>query len=125
MIRKEDVVLRLNTLGYNADNGDTLTLEMSIRGTEEYIKNYCNIKKIPCRLYNTAVDMCCGVFLKTKNSIGALEGYDVKSALVNVTEGDVSISYGKGTSSQELFNMLIDKLTDKEGLLVCCRKLSW
>ncbi len=125
MIRKDDVVLRLNTLGYDPDDGDELTLEMSMRGTEEYIKNYCNINKIPHRLYSTAVDMCCGTFLKTKYSIGALEDYDIKGALVNVTEGDVSVSYGKGLSGDELFNMLIDKLTDKEGLLVCCRKLSW
>ena len=39
MIRKDDVVLRLNTLGYDPDDGDELTLEMSMRGTEEYIKN--------------------------------------------------------------------------------------
>ena len=45
MPEKEDVIIRLQSLGYDINEGDGVTLENAIRETVHYIKAYCNIKK--------------------------------------------------------------------------------
>ena len=77
-IKSEDVVERLTALGYNLEEGDTLSLQFAINDVEQYIKNFCNIKEIPEELYYVAVDMAAGEFLKEKLATGTktCEGVD-------------------------------------------------
>lgn len=124
-INSNDVITRLKDFGVTVNDSDLSTIELIINGTEEYIKNFCNITVIPVELHYTAVDMCCGTYLKTKSSIGELEVMDPEGDVASITEGDVSISYKSGTSSSTIMKDTIDRLCNKKGELIPFRKLRW
>lgn len=125
MIITDDVALRLKSLGYTISDEDIDTIDYCIKENEEYICNFCNISEIPLELYNTAVDMCCGSFLKIKNSMDELEDYNLKGALSGITEGDISVSYTNGISRDVLFDELIKRLSNKDSQLAGFRRLKW
>lgn len=129
-IDSKDVVERLNTLGYNLNEGDIVTLQFAINGTEQYIKNFCNISEIPKELYYVAVDMAAGTLLKTKQSIGVnvCENIDYSAAGVSsIKEGDLTIDFSTGdkNSTINMFNALLDKLCKRDKELIAFRKLRW
>lgn len=129
-IRSKDVVERLNTLGYNLNEGDIVTLQFAINGTEQYIKNFCNISEIPKELYYVAVDMAAGTLLKTKQSIGVnvCENIDYSAAGVSsIKEGDLTINFSTGDSNStaNLFSALLKKLCNRDAELIAFRKLRW
>jgi hypothetical protein len=123
-INNNDVIKRLENFGISVNDSDLTAIELITNGTEQYILNYCNISKIPTELYYTAVDMCCGTFLKTKVSTGEVDGFS-NGSVSSITEGDVSIGFREGTSGTEVFMDVLDKLTNKKGELECFRKLRW
>ncbi len=125
MINPDDVKLRLSCLGYSATDEDSDGIDLCINDTEEYICCFCNIESVPFELYNTAVDMCCGAFLKLKSSIGELDGYNLGGALESITEGDISLSYTGSISRDVLFDELIKRLMDKDKILIGFRRLKW
>lgn len=129
-IRSEDVVLRLSTLGYDLNEGDTVTLQFAINGTEQYIKNFCNITEIPSELYYVAVDMAAGTLLKTKQSIGVdvSDSIDFSNTGVSsIKEGDVTVEFSTGDSNStvNLFNALLDRLCKRDNELLAFRKVRW
>lgn len=129
-IDRKDVVERLNTLGYNLNEGDIVTLQFAINGTEQYIKNFCNISDIPKELYYVAVDMAAGTLLKTKQSIGVnvCENIDYSAAGVSsIKEGDLTIDFSTGdkNSTINMFNALLDKLCNRKDELIPFRKMRW
>lgn len=129
-IDSKDVVERLNTLGYNLNEGDIVTLQFAINGTEQYIKDFCNITDIPKELYYVAVDMAAGTLLKTKQGIGisTLEGIDLESDNIkSITEGDVSVTYNSDSSNSATarYNALLDKLCNRDAELIAFRRVRW
>ncbi len=129
-IKKDDVILRLQALGYNIDEGDNVALEYVINGTEQYIKNFCNISEIPDELYYVAVDMAAGTMLKTKHSIGinVCKNIDFESdSIKSITEGDVSVTYNSDSvnSAAAKYNALLDKLCKRDKDLIAFRKVRW
>lgn len=129
-IRSEDVAERLSTLGCNVDDGDVVVLQLAINGTEQYIKNFCNITDIPQELYYIAVDMAAGTLLKTKQSIGinVCQYLDYSNAgLSSIKEGDVTINFSTGdkNSTVNMFNDLISSLCNRDNELTAFRKLRW
>lgn len=130
IINSDDVVKRLESLGYKASDNDLTLIEFTINGAEQYIKNFCNITVIPEALYYVAVDIAAGTLLKTKASIGepVCENIDFEAGRASsITEGDVSISYGYdgNTSKAAMFTALLDKLCNRDAELVSFRKLRW
>lgn len=121
-INAKDVEQKLGSFGVVVGQSDRTILELTINAVEEYIQNYCNLDSIPQELYYTAVDICCGTFLKTQVSIN---GNALNGAVSSITEGDVSIGFREGTSSTEMMNNLINNLINKKGELECYRKLKW
>lgn len=127
-IKKDDVILRLKSLGYNIDEGDNVTLEFAVNGTEQYIKNFCNITEIPAELYYVAVDMAAGTLLKTKQATGfnVCENLDFESDNIkSITEGDVSITYSESNSAAARYSTLLDKLCNRKNELIPFRKVRW
>ncbi len=124
-INAESVAERLECFGVSTDEKDLTSIELIINGTEEYIMNYCNISSIPIELYNAAVDMCCGTFLRTKQSIGELEVINSNGDVSSVKEGDVTLCFKDGTGSGKAFDEIVDSLIDKRNELECFRKLKW
>lgn len=129
-IKNDDVVKRLESLGYNVSESDMVLIEFAINGAEQYIKNFCNITAIPAELFYVAIDMAAGTLLKTKSSIGepVCDNIDFEAGRINsITEGDVSVSYGydSDTSSAAKYAALLDKLCNRDAELVTFRKLRW
>lgn len=121
LINSKSVIDRLTGFGIDVKDSDMTVLELIINGTEEHIKNFCNIDEIPIELYNTAVDMCCGAFIKTKESIGDID----TGAVSSVTEGDFSVTFSENSGKAASLRDIIDRLTDKNEELLCFRKLRW
>lgn len=129
-IKNEDVVERLVTLGYNLNEGDVVTLQFAINGTEQYIKDFCNIADIPQELYSVAVDMAAGTLLKTKRAIGinVCENIDFENdSITSIKEGDVSITYNNDNrnSATAKYNTLLDRLCNRDDELIAFRKVRW
>ena len=129
-IKSEDVVERLTALGYNLEEGDTLTLQGKILKAEQHIKNFCNISEVPEELYYVAVDMVAGEFLKEKLATGTktCEGVDFENDNIKqITEGDVSITYNSDNSNSATarYNALIDSLCNRDSELLAFRRLRW
>lgn len=130
MIKSEDVILRLQSLGYDINEGDTVTLEFVINGVEQYIKNFCHIDTIHNELYAVAVDMATGTLLRTKQAIGinTCEGVDFESGNIKqISEGDVSITYNSDNSNSATakYNALLNSLCNRDEELKTFRKLRW
>lgn len=126
---KDDVINRLQTLGYTATSEDDFLLEYLSKKVTEEIENKCNINGIPEGLYRIAVDMVCGELLQTKASIGQLDSsaINTEAAIKTIKEGDTSITYaraegGGGTS----FDGLIDYLLNYgKSQFVTFRRIKW
>lgn len=124
------MVERLTTLGYNLEEGDTVSLDFAIRHTIQHILNFCNIKEVPKELYWVAVDMAAGELLKTKYATGVntCEGIDFEAGNIKqITEGDVSVTYNSDSddSAVSKYNELLDSLCNRDDDLLPFRKLRW
>ena len=129
-IKNDDVVKRLETLGYNVNDSDLTLIQLTINGVEQHIKNFCNITEIPAELHNVAVDMAAGTLLKTKQAIGInvcdsidFENDNIKS----ISEGDVSITYNTDSdrSTTAKYNALLDRLCNRDNELIAFRRIKW
>lgn len=129
-IDSNDVVERLNSLGYTINEIDNGLLQLAINGTEQYIENFCNVLEVPDELYYVAVDMAAGTLLKTKSSIGenVCDGIDFKNDNIkSISEGDVSVTYNSDSSSSATakYNVLLEKLCNRDNELIAFRRLRW
>lgn len=128
MIKIEDIIIRLEVLGYKYNDEDSNAINTAAESTEQYIKNYCNISEIPKELYSTAVDMAAGTLLKTKLSTGCevCSGIDLDSdGIKGITEGDISVTYSESGGSVNRYAKLIDSLLSRKSELIKYRKLRW
>lgn len=125
MINVDNVINRLNALGFVTNNGDKYSIEYCISDTEEFICNFCNIDEIPEALKNTAIKYATGLFLKNKLSSGkGFDGFDVRTdGVSSISEGDTSISYD--TSKTSYTENLINNMLDIKVKLIPFRKLRW
>lgn len=129
MVKIEDVMTKLESLGYKAKDSDTAFIQLAINGVEQHIRNFCHVMNIPDELYYTAVEMAAGTLLKTKLSVGEkindLIDFEVCN-VASVTEGDVSVSYNNnGDNSVAWFTSLLDRLCNRDNDLLCFRKVKW
>ena len=125
MIKECDVTEKLKSLGYNVNDSDLVLIQFAINGTEQYIKNFCNITVIPPELYFVAVDMAAGTLLKTKSSVGenVCDSIDFNAGRIsNISEGDTS---DNNTSAASRYITLLDKLCNRDAELIAFRKLRW
>ncbi len=129
-IESKDVAEKLKSLGYNVDDSDLVLIQFAINGTEQYIKNFCNITVIPPELYFVAVDMAAGTLLRTKFSAGenVCDNIDFNAGRIsNISEGDTSVgyTYDNNTSAASRYVTLLDKLCNRDAELIAFRKLRW
>lgn len=124
----EAVLNRLDSFGYEPKEDDSWVIGFVMQKVENHIKNSCNIPSIPEGLFNVAVDMVCGEFLLAKKQTGKLDlaDLDMNGAVTQIREGDISVSFGDGSSVEERFNQFLNYLLHHgEGDFVCFRKLTW
>lgn len=124
----EAVKDRLKQLGYEVKEGDNTALLFCIGRVEEHIKNICNVENVPDELYFKSIDMACGEFLKTKLSIGELEGYSVTDnrLIKTISEGDTTVTYQDvKKDSYTALSDFIGELTVTDSELYSFRKMRW
>ena len=113
---RDDIILRLASLGYTFDEGkDGWVIGFIIDKVTNLIKNETNQSEIPEGLYQIAVDMACGEFLKAKKASGDLGGFIVdlnSAALKQKSQGDTSFSFAvdKIQSAEERLDAVIEHL---------------
>lgn len=118
----EDVMKRLEALGFTVTSVDEWVLRFCIDKVESHIKNNCNVKTVPGGLHEVAVDLICGEFLFGKMSTGAL---NFERAVKRIKEGDTDVEYAEGTSDAELIAMLINDLRNRRIDFAAYRKIVW
>ena len=129
MITLEDVVNRLDQLGYVATEGDHYAIEFEMVKTINYVKNYCNITEIPEILDYRIIEKICSSFLFYKKNSGSLEGFSYDAVIKQIKEGDTTISYavGQGEDTPEnRFDSFVKQL--ERGFDKWCtphRRLRW
>lgn len=111
----DDVMQRLESLGFTTIESDSFTLSFIIEKVENLIKYDCNVDQIPDGLHHIAVDMVAGEFLFNKKSSGQLTDVDLEAVVKQVQEGDTSVTYaiGEGSSTPEQrFDALVHYLVN-------------
>lgn len=122
----DDVVLRLQSLGYTPTQNDTWLINLMIRKVQNYIKDFCNIRAIPQGLRETAIDMVCGEFLIGKKAMGQLPDMTFEAVVKSITEGDTTVQFADSTSAEQQFDMLMAQMTTpNKAQLLRHRKLVW
>lgn len=122
---------RLQSFGYEIQDGDEIILNFSIQKVENTIKNDCNVSSIPDGLVNIAVDMAVGEFLTAKKTFApdSIAGLDLDFAVKQIQTGDTNTVFATGegslTAEQRLNNFLNYLLTYGRDQFSCYRKIRW
>lgn len=122
---------RLQSFGYEIQDGDEIILNFSIQKVENTIKNDCHTPSMPDGLANIAVDMAVGEFLTAKKTFApdSVAGLDLDVAVKQIQTGDTNTVFATGegslTAEQRLNNFLNHLLTYGRGEFSCYRKIRW
>lgn len=122
---------RLQSFGYEIQDGDEIILNFSIQKVENTIKNDCNVSSIPDGLVNIAVDMAVGEFLTAKKTFSpdSIAGLDLDFVVKQIQTGDTNTVFATGegslTAEQRLNNFLNYLLTYGRDQFSCYRKIKW
>jgi hypothetical protein len=96
MVEREQVIARLNQLGYTADEDDFEQIDFELTKFINYTLNYCNIASIPEIVEPRLIDRVCSEFLSYKKNSGSLEGFNYDAVIKSIKEGDTTIHYAVG-----------------------------
>lgn len=113
MITTENIIKRLEQLGYVAKDEDTETIEFELEKILNYVINYCNIVEIPSILDPRIIDRVCGEFLFYKKNSGQLEGFDYDTVIKEIKEGDTTLKYATGSDGdtpESRFDKFLNKM---------------
>ena len=119
----EDVIKRLQGLGFSVTENDNWVLNFCIDKVENHIKNNCNVSEVPQGLHEVAVDLICGEYLQGKFNAGQLGDYS--QAVSKIKEGDTDITFVSGMSEAELLKTLINTLCSREIDFAAYRRFKW
>lgn len=127
----ETVKERLQSFGYELQEGDDAALAFSVQKAENTIKNDCGVLAIPEGLVNIAVDMAAGEFLTMKKTFSpdSIAGLDLDMAVKQIQAGDTNTVFAAGegslTDEQRLNSFLNYLLTYGRSEFSCYRKIRW
>lgn len=126
-----DVVNRLEQLGYIVLAEDQNAIEYTIADAESYVKLFCNITTVPESLHYKLVNRVCGVFLMFKKNMGLLNqtNFNFEKAEKSIKLGDTSVTYAIGegdmTPEQRFDEAIKALMRDFDKNLVLFRRLVW
>lgn len=96
MVKREDIVKRLNQLGYVATDSDYEQVDFELEKIVNYTLNYCNVNEVPAIIYPRLIDRVCSEFLYYKKNSGSLGGFNYDAVIKSIKEGDATITYAVG-----------------------------
>ncbi len=125
---REDLIRLLEALGLSGAAEDPF-LEYIINDVSWRIKNETNQVEVPEGLIHVAVNMAAGEYLNVKRDCGALEGFELETAIKQIQEGDTNITFALGEGSmtpEQRLNDLIDWLINgSRAEIFRYRRLVW
>ena len=86
MVTTKQVVDRLKQFGYEVSAEENTQVDFELNLTLDYVKNYCNIEKIPLILDNRIVDKVCSAYLFNRKNTGKLEGFDYDAVIKQIKD---------------------------------------
>ena len=122
---REDVIKRLDSLGYTVTDADGFGLIFVIDKVTNTIKNECNVSEIPEGLHQIAVDMICGEFLLAKNRSGQLIGFDTTEAVKQLKSGDTNITYAVADGLTTIESLIDWLLNSGRSQFAAFRRIKW
>lgn len=127
----DEVEERLESFGYEIQDGDEIILNFCISKVTQTILNDCNVSEIPDGLVYIAIDMVCGEFLTAKKTFApdSIAGLNLDYAIKAVQTGDTNTTFATGegtqTAEQRLDAFINWLLTYGRDQFSCYRKLRW
>lgn len=102
MFDVSSVIERLRSIGYEVKEGDIFSLTFCVEKVRNTIKNETNLQDVPEGLEPIAIDMVMGEFLLEKKTFAPddITGLDLTGAVKEIKEGDTTVSFGTGESTQ-------------------------
>ena len=129
MVSREQVIDRLNMLGYTATESDTYQIDFELTKILNYVKNYCNITEIPEILDPRIIDRICSEFLFYKKNSGQLATFDYDAVIKELKEGDTTVKYANGqdgATPESRFDNFVKQLErGMDNWCVPYRRLRW
>ena len=115
----------MKNIGYEYSEDDYSLLMFCIDKVVSELNSRCHVKKLPKGLFESACERVCGEFLYLLKTTGKLEEFDLEQAVSSVKVGDTSVNFS-GTSSDEAFNVMLNRLRcSGEELIKCFRKIQF
>jgi len=121
----EDVIARLQSLGYTVVESDQYAIEFAIQKVTWTIRNECNVAEIPDGLHNIAVDMVCGEFLSMMKGSGRLSEFDVENAIKSIKEGDTQVTYAVSDMANPLDWLINYLMNYGKSQFITYRRFAW
>lgn len=102
MFDVKSVIERLTEIGYEVKESDSFSLTFCVEKVRNTIKNETNLQDVPEGLEHIAIDMAVGEFLLGKKTFAPddITGLDLTGVVKDIKEGDTTISFGTGESTQ-------------------------
>lgn len=129
MVVRQDIIDRLEQLGYTATESDSAQIDFELQKIINYVINNFTRKDVPEILDPRIIDRVCSDFLYYKKNSGSLEGFNYDAVIKQIKEGDTSITYavGQGEDTPEnRFDAFVKSL--ERGFDKWCtphRRLQW
>lgn len=97
MVDRQQIIDRLNQLGYKATEEDNAQIDFELQMVINYvINNFTRTDKIPEILDPRIIDRVCGSFLYYKKNSGGLKDFNYDAVIKSIKEGDTTITYSVG-----------------------------
>lgn len=121
----ELVCQRLSSLSYTVTDSDEWIIKYIIDKTLSNIQTVCNVAAVPAALKSTACEMVCGEFLNQLLGANKLDALQIEQAVQSISMGDTSMTFASGTDSVTALKTLLATMMNKDGELICFRRLKW
>jgi len=121
---------RLESLGYQAVEGDDFSLAFCVDKVRSVIQNKAHLSSVPAGLEQAAVDMAVGEFLLAKKTFApdSLSGLDLGAAVKQIQAGDTNTVFATGEGSltaEQRLDVFISRLLSREAEILHYRRLVW
>lgn len=116
-IDTEDVILRLDSLGYKLDGetqSEAVLCGMALDKAIFTVRRFCNISELPKELYPALLDLAAAEFLSFKYFSSVLDGEDafIGRGVKELKEGDISVTFFSGDDDSGGVRSVISRLKE-------------
>ncbi len=121
-----EVLRKLEIFGVEVFENDFYLIAFAIKSVELGVKTFCNIESLNEKLHSVVTDRVCGEVLYSKYINKELPvTLRVEEVVKHLSMGDTNVTYENNNTKNEVLVLIELLKTSGEGVLLCCRKISW